>query len=174
MPSSGGRYLVGSGSGEITVWQIDAGRTSLSRTWTLPRQALKSTAGPTSADGRPDGRVLAIGFSDGTVGIYSEAGGTPSLLKAHGDAVRAVRFSPDGTRLASGADDGSVRLWDPAGGLAPSRSMALVGHTRQIRSIEFSADGGSLLTVSDDGTAKVWAVTLERLLEKSERLIQEQ
>jgi Uncharacterized alpha/beta hydrolase domain (DUF2235)/WD domain, G-beta repeat len=66
----------------------------------------------------PQGRTLAIGNVDGTLGLWGGADpahprplGHP-LTSNNGSRVNAVAFSPDGHTLASANDDGTVRLWN--------------------------------------------------------------
>jgi WD40 repeat protein len=64
----------------------------------------------------PDGKTLAAGSADGTVGLWDVATGQQigDPLAAPGGPVYSVAFSPDGKTLAAGSADGTIRLWDVA------------------------------------------------------------
>jgi WD40 repeat protein len=61
-----------------------------------------------------DGRILAAGFTDGSVRVWNVVEGTalPRPLAGYSSAVRSVALSRDGSRLAAGHEDGVVRVWD--------------------------------------------------------------
>src|SRR5205814_2123768 len=61
----------------------------------------------------PNGRLLASGSEDMTVGLWDvERATLVRRLQGHASFVMSVCFSPDGRLLASGSHDGIVRLWD--------------------------------------------------------------
>jgi serine/threonine protein kinase/WD40 repeat protein/tetratricopeptide (TPR) repeat protein len=64
-----------------------------------------------------DGRLLAVGHSDGRVFVWDvEHGRLASVLQGHTADVVHCEFSPAGYLLATHSWDGSVRLWDAATG----------------------------------------------------------
>jgi WD40 repeat protein len=64
----------------------------------------------------PDGTILAAGYQDGSVRLWSmDTGEQLTVLEGHEDRVVSLAFSPDGTLLASGGTDGTVRLWGVPG-----------------------------------------------------------
>jgi WD40 repeat protein len=63
----------------------------------------------------PDGRILATGGFEGTVGLWELATGKElRKLKGHDGPVLAISFSPDGRRLISGGRDTTALIWDTA------------------------------------------------------------
>jgi len=81
-------------------------------------QPLASSSGAVySVAFSPDGRTLASGNANGTVGIWNVADpahpdqvGQP--LTGGTQAVYSVVFSPAGQTLASGSSDGAIRIWN--------------------------------------------------------------
>jgi WD40 repeat protein len=104
-------------------------------------------------DFSPDSAVLAAGFSDGWIRVFSSANG--KMLGVLNGEARALQFSPDGALLAAGLLDGTVRIFELDEGsyydIAP-------GHLDAVTDLAFSADGNQLLTVSADCTASLWQV----------------
>jgi WD40 repeat protein len=60
----------------------------------------------------PDGRTIAAGHPDGTIGIYEAATGQcRRMLVGHRSSCRALTFIPDGSRLLSAGADHVVLIW---------------------------------------------------------------
>lgn len=60
----------------------------------------------------PSRTLIAVGFLDGTVGVYRRGGSAPiARLRGHRARLGGVAFSADGRWLATGAWDGGLRLW---------------------------------------------------------------
>ncbi|GGK71811.1 hypothetical protein Sme01_08840 [Sphaerisporangium melleum] len=107
-----------------------------------------------------DGARVAATSSDGTVRVWTRAGGgsglpggPPLVLTGHRGEVWSPAFSPDGRRLATAGQDGTVRVWALDGGVAP---LVLTGHEGRVWSVAFSPDGRRLASAGDDGTVRVW------------------
>ena len=132
-----------------TVWSLETGR----RILTLRGHE----AAVVGASFSPDGRRIATGSLDGTVGIWDATTGERLLtLEGHRDWVFATPFSPDGRAVASSSPDGTVRLWNPQTGEV---LLVLRGHGGPIGDVAWSPDGMYVITGGADGTAKVRPVT---------------
>jgi WD40 repeat protein len=102
----------------------------------------------------PDGGVLAAGFSDGWVRVFSTANG--QMLGVLTGSARSLAFSPDGGLLAGGLVDGTVRLFNLNAGDYTDLRPA---HLADVNDLAFSRNGEQLLTGSADCTAALWQVS---------------
>ncbi len=104
----------------------------------------------------PNGRMLALGSSDGIVQLWgADSSQLLRTLEGHTWYVTSVAFSPDGQMLASASSDSTVRMWDAASG---QHIRTLEGHSAPVLSVAFSPDGRLLASGSADGTARLWGV----------------
>lgn len=105
----------------------------------------------------PDGKVLAVANSTGTVELLD----FPKLdmakvLKGHADTVSSINFSPDGKLLASGSLDKTIKLWEVETGKELS---TLAGHTEEVETVCFSPNGKLLASSSPaNGEVRLWNV----------------
>ena len=120
----------------------------------LPHQRLLDLGRePASVAVAPDGRLLAVGFAEGGLRIYT----LPDLSMvwqadgAHSEELQRLAFSADGSLLASAGFDGTARTWRvlPDGALEPLHTLR--GHTDAIHAVAFSPDGSILATAGYDG-----------------------
>jgi WD40 repeat protein len=99
----------------------------------------------------PEGSLLVIGTSDGTVHFFStddwRAVGQP--VEAHTARVTSLAFAPHGRVLATGGADGKVALWDVATRKPIGTPLSLGPQT--YTSAVFSPDGSHLFAVSTGG-----------------------
>jgi WD40 repeat protein len=104
----------------------------------------------------PDGRLVAAGSDDCTVGLWQvEDGKLLQTLEEHTDWVMGVAFSPDGQIVASASDDFTIRLWRVVDGTV---LRILTGHAGVVTSVAFSPDGQLVATGSADKTVRLWNV----------------
>lgn len=114
----------------------------------------------------PDGALIAVGSTDGTVRILSATTAqVVQTLEGHSELVviGGVAFSPDGRVLASASVDGTVRLWDSTSG----KSRGVLDHRgMQVRSISWSPDGTVLVSSSDtSGEVLFWDAADAQLIQ---------
>ncbi|MBD1808514.1 NACHT domain-containing protein [Microcoleus sp. FACHB-SPT15] len=104
----------------------------------------------------PDGKLLAIGDSNGLVQLWEAASGREVLsCKGHSNWIRSVAFSPCGEMVASGSSDHTVRLWNIRNGECLN---ILQGHTNQVLSVAFSPCGEMVASGSSDHTVRLWDI----------------
>jgi WD40 repeat protein/DNA-binding SARP family transcriptional activator len=120
---------------------------------------------PTWLDLSPDGARLAVGTSDGRVGLAHVESGEwiQPPIDVHGSWVRRVSFSPDGSLFASSGHDGQVRLWDghsgtPVAGITPDRPGVWTA-------VEFLPDGATVIIADRDGAVHTWDTRPEQWIE---------
>ncbi|MFM7184055.1 MAG: WD40 repeat domain-containing serine/threonine protein kinase [Planctomycetota bacterium] len=101
----------------------------------------------------PDGRVVAAGGTDRSVGIWDASSGSAvATLPPHPHWVQACHFSDDGTRLVTACRDGVVRVFDAATGSLVGK---LVGHAGRVWDAAFGPDE-TVLSTGADGTLRQW------------------
>lgn len=116
-----------------------------------------------------DGKVLASGSWDNTVGLWDAVTGEKlDTLPGDSGSVFSVAFSPDNKMLASSSWDGRVKLWDVSQALEIANSGSvyslvtgaeLISPSRQyspVYSVAFSTDSKKLASGTWDGTVKLW------------------
>jgi len=108
-----------------------------------------------------DGRLLAVGYGNGQVRLWSLA--APSrpaelaTLRAGSGAVRGLGFSPAGGALAAADADGSVQRWSLADPHDPSPAPLLVAPGRPaLDAVSYSHGGSTLAAAGAGGTLIIW------------------
>ncbi|PSM50308.1 hypothetical protein C7Y66_04645 [Chroococcidiopsis sp. CCALA 051] len=145
----------------LSVWQADLRNVKLHdvnfQNADLAKSAFAETfGGVLSVAFSPDGKLLAMGDSNGEIRLYQVADGKPVLTcQAHTNWVTSLAFSPDGSTLASGSSDSKVKLWEIATGQC---LHTLQGHENEVWSVAWSPDGDILASGSDDFSIRLWSV----------------
>ncbi|MDA8047345.1 MAG: helix-turn-helix domain-containing protein [Actinomycetota bacterium] len=157
--SGSGRLLAvaQSGNDSVALYTLGAGPARL-------RAQLQ--AGPPSAQDyavavSPDGRLLAVGGTTGTVGVFDVTDPArprrTATLTGFASTVYSLAFSPDGRLLAGGGADGSLREWTVSNPRHPTTGEVL--HTPgnpPVKAVAFLAHGAGLVSAGAGGTVAVW------------------
>jgi len=102
----------------------------------------------------PDGRYLASGARDQTIGIWdAKTGQQITMLRGHGQWVTGLAFSPDSTRLVSSSWFKTLKLWDTR---TWQEVATLREHGDALRCVVFGPDGTRIVSSSNDGTIRMW------------------
>lgn len=185
--STGGSVAVWDRTHARQIALLDSGNTALSFATVSPDGTLALTGGSSKSHARlwavregrrlaqfylpgsrplaggfsADGRLLALGWADGTVEIrFSDTGRLKTRIRSSSAFVQCLAFAPDGTRLACGAPNGTVHVF----ALEDDREvMTLRAGTAPnlpanstVSNLAFSADGRVLAAYLNDGRIRIW------------------
>ncbi|XP_029466153.1 transcription initiation factor TFIID subunit 5 [Rhinatrema bivittatum] len=106
---------------------------------------LNAYQGLTAVDMTDDSSLLAGGFADSTVRVWTV---TPKKL-------RSVKVASDLSLIDKESDDVLERIMDEK---TASESKILYGHSGPVYGISFSPDRNYLLSSSEDGTIRLWSL----------------
>jgi WD40 repeat protein len=112
--SPGSKQIALVSDGTVQVWDLATGRPRQ-----LERRANDDPLTPQGVEFSSDGRFLAVGDHDGTIGLWAAASGKELRRFGrleHKYPVTYARFSPDSRILAAGGGDSTTRLWEVATG----------------------------------------------------------
>lgn len=153
-----GKYAIAGALEAVHVWNIRTGE--LVQRWAEEdgsAEAALIVSSPTDAD------TFAVGYSDGTVRLWSLKTGRVGLVfHGHKHSITALAFDPSGTRLASAARDNDIVIWDLISEMGLYR---LHGHSNAVTGLAFTESGGALLSASKDTLVKVWDLATQHCVE---------
>jgi len=145
----------------IRIYSWDAQQIKLLKTL----QVKASIAPPDKMAFSKDGKVLAVGLTDGNIELFDwENRRTPDTLTKRFHQIGAMTFSPDNRYLVAGgfntARQNNIAVWDVTKPTRPAtvlRQNASQGtHPEVIRSLSFRKDGQVLLSVDGKSLVKIW------------------
>jgi WD40 repeat protein len=143
LASGTGGFLDGKQGGEVRVWDVAAGKVTL----TPPGWENGDVQAVTFSS---DGKRLTAGGSLG-IRVWDVATGKPEKEIKTEAAILALTFSPDGKVLVAGAFTGQAHLWDTG----TWKETVLDGHKTEVRAVCYSPDGKNLITGAG-GEFRVW------------------
>ncbi|MEJ2890360.1 TIR domain-containing protein [Actinomycetospora aeridis] len=136
-------------AGKAVLWSVDP------TTGVLVLRAVLVETGATEATTSEDGRVIAVGMSDGTVRTWTSSG-APSITVGWARApVRSVALSADGSTLLVGTEYGEAMV----GRIEAVAPLVLAPYDAPVSTSQLSADGSTALTAADDGAASLRRTT---------------
>ncbi|MBG1239684.1 NB-ARC domain-containing protein [Nostoc sp. NZL] len=156
-----GTDLSGYNFSDLSIWQVDLRCMKLHdvnfQNANFDRSVFAETfGGVLSVAFSPDGKLLALGDTNGEIRLYQVSNWQQLLIcKGHTNWVLSLAFSPDSSIFASGSIDHTVKLWDVRTGQC---LKTLCGHEHEIWSVAFSPDANTIASASDDQTIKLWNV----------------
>jgi len=121
-----------------------------------------------------DGKWLASGSADNTIGIWQTPGSTDAspakkagnmsalpvaTLKGHTRRVYDIAFSPDRTKLVSASYDGTLRLWELPKDLRDSGDLKyteMKQHTAEVRCVAYASNGEYIVSGGGDRKILLW------------------
>ena len=136
-----------------------SGAAQLSDPATTRSTPLPGNTQPAAVAATGDGRLLAVGTTDGELRVFSGAARTPRVRQAGARGVDSVGFDGGGTAIATVGHDGTARIWDVRS-LAQTRLRAPGG---AVTSARLSPHGGFVL-VSSGPVARLWDPTIQRVV----------
>jgi WD40 repeat protein len=138
------------GSGTLGAWLASRGATLEHVIGTFQRMHIASA---NSISWSPDGKYLAVGYTDETILIWDVTTGSKAFTYSnHSTSVRSVAWSPNGSYIASSSDD-AVQVWNATTG---SSISTYPGYASAVR---WSPDSTRIVFNRADRTVEVRNVT---------------
>ena len=111
---------------------------------------------PRSLTVSPDGLVLALGTTTGSIELLELCTGKPiHTWSAHSAFTMCLAFSPDGRMLASAGMDEKIRIWSVS---TREQIVERSGQEGWAYSLVYSPDGQTLASAGLDNTVLLWSL----------------
>jgi WD40 repeat protein len=102
-----------------------------------------------------DGKLLGIGFEDGSLQVLSVAENKViSKTVAHEGGVRGVAFSADATQIVSGGVDQTVKIWN----VAELAAVRTITTPAIVNAVAIVSDGMLVASAGEDNVVRLWNV----------------
>ena len=135
----------GISGGKLILWDVANAKVHSVHNFPIPITAVAFS---------PDGKRLAIGHSDGIIGVGKvESMSVRTLFQGHRGYVYSLVFSADGKVLVGGASDGHVITWDALGA---GKTAHFRGHASAVFRVDMSPDARTIVSGEIGGAIKVW------------------
>jgi hypothetical protein len=154
--SADGRLVAAGGPGGYGIWDAQSGSS-------VRRDAAAGNV--TRLAFAPQGTLLAVGLSDGRVGVVDLRSGDRKDVAKHNKGVRSLAFGASGSIGASGDAEGTILLWDPSG--APVGTLKDASHRAPVIFLGFSG-ANALVSLDDEMNVTTWDVNAKRALRHGE------
>lgn len=156
--SHGDFLFVASGDGSVTKVNV--------KSLTIGGKVNASEKSARAISIHPEGKEIAVGFSDNFIRVYDLDLKLKKEFRAHDNSVFTVRYNAEGTLLFSGSRDARLKTWETSG---YTMSTEVVAHMYAINHLDFSPDKKHFVTCSLDKTLKVWDTAEMKLLKVIDR-----
>ncbi|MDB5301311.1 MAG: Planctomycete cytochrome, partial [Phycisphaerales bacterium] len=101
----------------------------------------------------PDGKLIAVGDTDGKIRLFdASAGMAAGELAGHEGPVTGLNFSGDGSRLASCSGDKTVRVWD----VSERKPFCKIEAPCELRAVTWAAGAKQIAAGGTDGIIRLW------------------
>jgi WD40 repeat protein len=131
-------------NGQVTLWDTSSGR--------IRRQISGGCGALWSVAFSPDGRVLALGGSQG-IALLDVEGDRSRRCPSVAGRVTSIRYLPNGTTLTSASSDG-IDLWEVSGDPVHLRRLESGG--KPVKPLAVSPDGTRIVVGTADGGVLSW------------------